>query len=217
MKILIRILLVLAGLFLLALVIAMLVYPPQYVLRVLAWQESDAFDWKKFPNHPLEASPERFHFAETPDPRVATLFADLAVVENWDRFLEENQTQAFIVIQDGNVLYEKYFNDTQRDSIVTSFSMAKSFTSALIGIAIDEGSIQSDDDPITKYLPELFERDPRFEQITIRHLLLMSSGLEYKESRPFLFNSDDALTTYYPDQRQENTSAITNTIPSCSA
>ena len=211
MKILIRIFLILAGLLLLGLVIAILVYPPKYVLRVLAWQESDVFDWKKFPSHPLEASPQPFHFAEAPDPRVAMLFADLAVVEDWDKFLEENQTQAFIVIQDEKVLYEKYFNNTQRDSIVTSFSMAKSFASALIGIAIDEGYIQSDDDPITKYLPELTERDPRFERITIRDLLLMSSGLEYKEFRPLLFNSDDPLTTYYPDQRKlalENTHII---------
>ena len=208
MKILIRFLLVLASLLILGLVTAMLVYPPQYVLRVLAWQESDAFDWKKFPSHSLEASPQPFHFAEVPDPRVATLFADLAVVEDWDRFLEENQTQAFIVIRDEKVLYEKYFNNTHRDSIVTSFSMAKSFASALIGIAIDEGYIQSDDDQITKYLPELVERDLRFERITIRDLLLMSSGLEYKEFKPLFLNSDDPLTTYYPDQRKlalENT------------
>jgi CubicO group peptidase (beta-lactamase class C family) len=99
-------------------------------------------------------------------------------------------------------LYENYFNGTQRDSIVTSFSVAKSFTSALIGIAIDEGYIHSVDDPITTYLPELAEGDPRFEEITVRHLLLMASGLDYVEFRPLLFNSDDILTSYYPDQRK---------------
>jgi len=105
------------------------------------------------------------------------------------------------VIQDGKILYENYFNDTQRDSIVTSFSVAKSFTSALIGIAIDEGYIKSVNDPITTYLPELAERDLRFNEITIHHLLLMASGLEYEAFRPLLFNSDDILTSYYPDQR----------------
>jgi len=115
------------------------------------------------------------------------------------------------VIQDGKILYENYFNNTQRDSIVTSFSVAKSFTSALIGKAIDEGFIESVDDPVTKYLPELAERDPRFNDMTIRHLLLMASGLEYVEFRPLLFNSDDILTSYYPDQRKislENTHII---------
>ncbi|RPJ20221.1 MAG: class C beta-lactamase-related serine hydrolase, partial [Chloroflexi bacterium] len=139
------------------------------------------------------------------------LFGDLVGTADWDRFLEENDTQAFIVIQDGTVLYENYFNNTQRDSIVTSFSVAKSFTSALIGIAIDEGFIESVDVPVTMYLPELAERDPRFNDITIRHLLLMASGLEYVEFRPLLFNSDDILTSYYPDQRKislENTHII---------
>jgi CubicO group peptidase (beta-lactamase class C family) len=99
----------------------------------------------------------------------------------------------------------------QRDSIVTSFSVAKSFTSALIGIAIQEGYIHSVNDPITMYLPELDKRDPRFGEITIRHLLLMASGLEYKSFRPLLLNSDDILTTYYPDQRKlalENTNIV---------
>lgn len=89
--------------------------------------------------------------------------------------------------------------------------MAKSFTSALVGIAIDEGYIHSVSDPITDYLPELASRDSRFEMITIRDLLLMSSGLEYKELRFLLLNGDDPLTTYYPDQRAialENTKII---------
>jgi CubicO group peptidase (beta-lactamase class C family) len=70
--------------------------------------------------------------------------------------------------------------------------MAKSFTSALIGIAIQEEFIQSVNDPITDYLPELLERDPTFGKITIRELLMMSSGIKYVEF-PFL-NGDDAKT-----------------------
>ena len=195
------ILIVLAGIVILALATALLTYPPEYVFRVIAWGNSDAFDWQKFPEHRLEAAPVPFTFDEAADDRVAALFTQLTGVDNWEVFLEENQTQAFIVIQDGSVLYEQYFNDTQRDSIVTSFSVAKSFTSALIGIAIDEGYINSVSDPITNYLPELAVRDSRFENITIRDLLRMSSGLEYKENRFPGLNGDDALTTYYPDQR----------------
>ncbi|MFN2144089.1 MAG: serine hydrolase domain-containing protein [Anaerolineales bacterium] len=199
------------GVVVLGLVAAMLVYSPQYVFRTLAWGESDSFDWQKFPYHPLVAPETADYFDELPDPHVPALFEQLSGAENWDSFLEAYLTQAFIVIQDEAVVYERYFNGTQRDSIVTSFSMAKSFTSALIGIAIDEGYIQSVDDPITHYLPELAERDARFNQITIRDLLRMASGLDYKEFRPLLFNSDDILTTYYPDQRKislENTRII---------
>jgi CubicO group peptidase (beta-lactamase class C family) len=77
--------------------------------------------------------------------------------------------------------------------------VAKSFVSALVGIAIGEGKIASARDPITKYLPELAERDPRFSQITIEALLRMSSGIRYEEF-PFL-TGDDAKTYYYPDLR----------------
>ena len=180
---------------------AFITYPSQYIFRVIAWRESDAFDWQKFPAHPLAAAPEPHRFAEIPDDRVPALFSELAAVTNWDAFQEENRTQAFIVLHNGTVVYERYYNDSRRDSIVTSFSVAKSFASALIAIAIDEGYIASVDDPITRYLPELVSRHPRFAQITIRHLLLMSSGLEYQEFRFPGLNSDDALTTYYPDQR----------------
>jgi CubicO group peptidase (beta-lactamase class C family) len=190
------------GAMILAVAAALIIYPAEYVYRTLVWQGSDAFDWQKFPSHPLHAAPATYLFDVKPDPRVDELFQQLSGAKNWKNFLEANHTQAFIVIKDGAVIYEKYFNNTQHDSIVTSFSAAKSFTSALIGIAIQEGYIKSVDDPITTYLPELAKRDPRFKEITIRDLLLMSSGLEYKEFRPLLFNSDDILTSYYPDQRK---------------
>lgn len=190
------------GVMVLALAVALLVYPPVYVYRTLVWQESDAFDWQKFPAHPLNAASTPYHFEVAPNPRVEELFGQLSGADDWNSFLEENDTQAFIVIQDDTILYEKYFNNTQRDSIVTSFSVAKSFDSALIGLAIQEDFIQSVDDPITAYLPELAARDPCFNDITIRHLLLMASGLEYEADRSLLLNSDDTLTTYYPDQRK---------------
>ena len=197
---------ILIGLVALVLLIAVLVYPYEYVRRVIAWRESDVGDYiHNFPAHLLSASQAPFYFEEARDDdeqRVAELFKTLAGVNDFEAFLESENTQAFIVIQDDAILYEKYFNETQRDSMLTSFSVAKSFTSALIGIAIEEGYINSVDDPITDYLPELAERDSRFNDITIRHLLMMSSGLDYQENRWALLNGDDPITTYYPDQRQ---------------
>lgn len=169
-------------------------YPYEYVRRVVVYGRSTSFDWKyKFPSHPLYPSPHPYYFEKAPDPRVAQLFCKLAGTDDWDRFLEKNYTQDFIVIQNGKILYENYFNDTKRDTIVTSFSIAKSFTSALVGIAIQEGYIHSVDDPITKYLPELAKRDPRFNAITIKHLLLMASGLKYHDWSFFILNGDDPL------------------------
>jgi CubicO group peptidase (beta-lactamase class C family) len=72
---------------------------------------------------------------------------------------------------------EVYFQGFRHDSTVSSFSVAKPVVSALVGIAIAQGRIGSVDDPVTRYLPELAHRDPRFGAITLRHLLTMSSGL----------------------------------------
>jgi CubicO group peptidase (beta-lactamase class C family) len=119
-------------------------------------------------------------------------------------FLDSTDTTSFIVLKDGTILDETYANGYTRDSIVTSFSVAKSFTSALIGIAIQEGYIGNIDDPIAMYLPEL--RGRGLDGTTIRDLLIMSSGTAFahQSTEPPLntlpFN-DDTRTTYYPDIR----------------
>jgi len=184
-----------------ALLYAYLAYPAEYVNRLLRWGDSDVYDYRKFPERLLEKSDSPFEFSLNPDEdHVRAQFEAVSDMEDLDSFLEDKRTQAFIVIQDDTILYEKYFNGASRDTIVTSFSTAKSFTSALIGIAIAEGYIHSVDDPITDYLPELAERDQAFASITIRDLLMMSSGIKYAEF-PFV-NGDDAKTYYYPNLRQ---------------
>ena len=139
-----------------------------------------------------------------PNNQVASLFRHLEYlpgkeVGDLDTILRDTQTTSFIVIRDDRVVYEKYFNGYRRDSIVTSFSVAKSFDSTLVGIASEEGLISSISDPITKYLPELAKRDARFSQITIKDLLAMSSGIRYEEDAP---RHDDWLTYMYPDLRE---------------
>ncbi len=199
-KIALGIILALAALVGLVLVWAFVSYPAEYVLRGLKWGKEDVYDYQKFPARTLPASPTPFKFDEGPEEAmVRELFEQNPAIDDLDQFLEKNRTQAFIVIQDDAILYEKYFNGAARDTIVTSFSVAKSFASALIGAAIADGYIQSIADPITDYLPELAERDPAFANITIRDLLRMSSGIKYRENS--FFNGDDAKTYLYPDLR----------------
>ncbi len=211
-------LLILIVLLILPLLMASLVYSPEYVQRAVFWGESDVYDYQKFPDRKVAASAEPFFFRQgsaEDEARVRTLFESILKIDDLDSFLAATDTQAFIVIQNDTILYERYFNGAKRDMIVTSFSVAKSFTSALVGIALAEGHIDSVDDPVTKYLPELAARDPRFSNITLRHLLMMSSGLKFTESDdPIIFDDffeDDALTYYYPDLRKlalENTRII---------
>jgi len=111
----------------------------------------------------------------------------------FEKHIEKDGTVAFLVIRNDSILYEKYFNKYESSDVVPSFSAAKSFVSALVGIAIDDGKIQSIDEPITNYLPEL--RDPGYKSITIEHLLQMRSGIKFNESyvNPF----GDAAKYYY--------------------
>jgi len=120
--------------------------------------------------------------------------------ESLESALERNGTVAFIVVQHGRVVWERYFNGHRRDSIATSFSVAKSVISLLLGQAIADGKVASVDEPITRYLPELRERDPRFERVRLRDLLQMRSGIAFDEDyqKPW---SDAAVFYLTPDLR----------------
>jgi CubicO group peptidase (beta-lactamase class C family) len=180
-----------------------IVYSPEYVFRTLSSRESSVEDYLDgFPLSPLTASADPYVFAETESSDATAHLESVFGTSDLDVFLAETDTQALIAIKDDVIVYEGYANGYQRDTVATSFSVAKSFDSTLVGMAIDEGLIGSVDDPITEYIPELLVRDPEFGRITIRDLLLMASGLDYQEFRWWLFNGDDPLTTYYPDQRE---------------
>nr|WP_321486197.1 serine hydrolase [uncultured Draconibacterium sp.] len=126
-------------------------------------------------------------------------FKNLNTNVDFETMLERAQTTAFIVLQNDTIVYEKYFNGFNKNSIFTSFSVAKSFVSTLVGLAISDGYIQSENDTITKYLPELLKKDKRFSLITIKDLLSMSSGLAYSHDG---FPSDDEFTYVSPDLRK---------------
>jgi len=96
-----------------------------------------------------------------------------------------SSTQGVMIVHDDSIVYEKYWGNFSGDRMATVFSVSKSITSLLCGIAVDEGYIQSIDDPVTKYLPELKGRDPRWEKLTIRYLLGMFSGLDFNDEYEF--------------------------------
>jgi CubicO group peptidase (beta-lactamase class C family) len=98
-----------------------------------------------------------------------------------DANLSASLTAAFLIIRNDSVIYEGYFNGFKRESLLPSFSIAKSFVSTLVSIALAEGRIGSLQQPVTDYLPELKKRDHRFTNITLQHLLDMRSGLQFKE------------------------------------
>jgi CubicO group peptidase (beta-lactamase class C family) len=165
------------------------------IARAMVWMGADVGDRFRFPAREIPTG-------DDPSPLPSGLEVDLPVPPlgdgpDLDGFLRRTGTLAFVVAQDDRLVYERYFGGSERQTLQTSFSVAKSFLSTLVGIAIDEGSIGGLDDPVTQYVPELAERDPRFEDITLRNLLSMSSGLRYVEqSNPLLPWGDD-IDTYY--------------------
>ena len=98
----------------------------------------------------------------------------------FDLSFADSATQAVVLIKDGYLIGERYAEEFDASSFGTSWSMAKSFYAALIGISIDHGEIGGLDDKVGLYLD--YFNDGRSE-VTIRDLLIMSSGLEYPENQ----------------------------------
>lgn len=89
------------------------------------------------------------------------------------------ETIAFLVVKNDSVTHEQYWDGHNAESHTNSFSMAKTITSILIGIAIDEGKIKSVDQPVGDFLPEFKEGDNA--KLTVKDLLTMSSGINFDE------------------------------------
>ncbi len=169
------------------------------IARAMWWREADVGDQYRFPARTIAAGDDASPLSAGVeiDPASPSGADDGA----FDEFLRETGTLGFVVVDEDQLVYERYFGGADRQTRQTSFSVAKSFLSTLVGIAIDEGLIGSVTDPVTEYLPELAEQDPRFERITLRHLLSMSSGLRYEEQSLPLPWGDDVDTYYGTDLR----------------
>ena len=100
----------------------------------------------------------------------------------FEQFLEETDTNAFLVIRKGKISYEKYFNGKKQSTILPSYSVAKTMTSLVIGQLIDEGMIQ-ESDTFVSILPE-FKADSSFDKVTIKDLLDMNSGIGVSDNYP---------------------------------
>jgi CubicO group peptidase (beta-lactamase class C family) len=161
--------------------------------RAIVWQESDTGDIDRFPARSFRAGPDPVVFSRVPSPLLADLTIDPGQ-RALDDYLEAAETYAFLVVRGDTLIYEGYFNGAALGDLHTSFSVAKSFTATLVGIALEEGYFTDLDDPITDYLPELAERDPRFTEIRLRHLITMSAGVRFEE---WLSAWDDPTLSYY--------------------
>jgi CubicO group peptidase (beta-lactamase class C family) len=132
---------------------------------------------------------------------------DASKVEKlFDLSFEDDATQSVVLIKDGYIIAERYADGYDKDSIGTSWSMAKSFYASLIGISIERGEIGSLDDKVSDYL-DYFTEDRK--DITIREVLDMTSGLENPDhEHEIMFFQDDHLNYAKDIKRDKETNTV---------
>ncbi len=96
-----------------------------------------------------------------------------------DAYMKAQRTAGLVILQDGKVRMEKYGLDFTAHGKWTSFSVAKSFTSTMVGAAIKDGYIKSIDDKVSVYIPDL--KGSAYDDVTIKQLLTMTSGVKWNE------------------------------------
>lgn len=167
--------------------------------RGVRYGGEDIDDYNVFPTYDLKDNENKFLFEKADCKLIDTLdinwdYKDFKY-HNLDSLLKNTSTRAFLIIKNDSIIYENYFRGYKREGISTVFSISKSVTSLLVGIAIDEGYISDINDPVTKYIPELNSSDPMFKKLTVKNLLDMRSGLKFNES--YAFNPFSKMARLY--------------------
>ena len=101
---------------------------------------------------------------------------------SFQEFLDATQTNAFLVIRDGKITYEKYLNGKTESTVLPSYSVAKTMTSLVIGQLVDEGTL-NESDTFVSLLPK-FKAGTSFDKVTIKDLLDMNSGIGVSDNYP---------------------------------
>lgn len=210
MKLIGKIILILGGA-LIALVLALFAAlsifdSPTYARRILTYGESDTGDIDRFPARPiLSASTASVLPVEVADIPETVTWSYLGVqnTEKLSDLIRRNQTEAFLIARGDRIIFD-FYNHREAGDPHTSFSSVKSVNSALIGAAIADGYIESVDDPVIRYVPEIAGRG--LDRLTVRDLLLMNSGIKYLDDEelplyriPFGYG---AITYYSSDLRR---------------
>ena len=128
---------------------------------------------------PIKASNNPYVFKKRDD----FLLPDLFEFEGEEKKIKEAidyfNTDGLMILKDGEIVYENYWNKNKENSKHIIWSVSKSFLSALVGIALNEGLIEDINDPIIKYLDDF--KGTGYEGVSIKNLLQMSSGIKFNE------------------------------------
>ena len=140
-----------------------------------------------FDTRTIEKSPQPTRLIKDIDYTPIASFSYEDSIINVPSFLESTRTMGLLVMRSDTIIYEEYFNGMEEATTHISWSVAKSVVATLLGIAYHDGLINSLQDPVTKYLPQLASSG--YNQVKIKAILNMSSGVGFNEDYRD-FNSD---------------------------
>lgn len=145
---------------------------------------AEQYEWlnrltKVFPAHRIRRSENTFRFPLGDPLALPESYQFEGQAHSTSTYLEETDTAALLIIHQGHIRYESYWLTGGEDVHWMSFSVGKSFLSAMIGIAVQEGHVRSIDEPITDYVPEL--KNSAYDGVRIKDILQMSSGARWNE------------------------------------
>ncbi len=105
--------------------------------------------------------------------------SDIKLGTDLGAYMKGQRTAGLVIVQDGKLRLEKYGLDFDGNGKWTSFSVAKSLTSTMVGAAIKDGFIKSLDDKVTQYIPEM--KGSAYDDVSVEQLLTMTSGVKWNE------------------------------------
>ena len=132
-----------------------------------------------FPTSKLSHSSKPLVFKKGASQELPSNFIFEDKIVKVDEYLSRTDTSALLILKDGKISYENYWLTGGKNVQWISMSVAKSFISALIGIAIDQGHIKSLEDKVTDYVPQL--KNSAYDNVRIKDILQMSSGASWNE------------------------------------
>ncbi len=169
--------------------------------RILVFNQPSVEDLKHFPANKITAAPsgknpfvEDSNINHIPSPCLWTTHQKEICNQGLDDFLDDSNTNAFVIVRNDSILYEQYRARYAPDEPKIIFSITKVFITSLLAILLEEGTIKSLDQKVASFLPSFNLTGKK--DISLRHLLQMTSGINHDEYRKL---AKSVIIYYHPD------------------
>lgn len=168
------------------LIIVYIIFSDNYYGRLIRWNFPDVYDYQKFPFVEINNTKAIFKYPKKLSSEIISNIKfrkNKETLKSLDQIIDETKTNALIIIQNDNIIYEQYFNGRNSESLCKAFSATKSILSLMIGIAIEEGYIKNVNEPLKNYIHDF--KNKLLGEITIEQCLNQTTGIKYDNSMSF--------------------------------